>query len=283
MRQPLAADVVRGGRRAARRVRPALHDGGRRHRDRRTALRPGAVRVDRGIGVRAVCAQGSGAADDAVPGGLAPDRRTRLRARTSPPTTTRRSWPTGPTWSSSTGTSVEAGELDHAEELREAIHEADAELRQLGVRGSLPSPDAPGRRPVTRSTKRRQDAPNLPRRAVAKTTVGREYAGRFRPSMFVTLTCDSYGPVRDDGTPVDPDRYDYRRAARDAVHFSSLVDRWWQNLRRVVGWDAQYFATVEPQRRAAPHLHAAIRGQHPARGHPAGHGGHLSPGLVAGA
>jgi hypothetical protein len=31
----------------------------------------------------------------------------------------------------------------------------------------------------------------------------------------------------------------------------------------VVGWDAQYFATVEPQRRAAPHLHAAIRGSIP--------------------
>jgi hypothetical protein len=159
--------------------------------------------------------------------------------------------------------SVDAGELDQADELREAIHEADAELRQLGVRGKLPSPDAPGRRPVSRSTKRRQDAPNLPRRAVAKTTVGREYAGRFRPSMFVTLTCDTYGRVRDDGTPVHPDSYDYRRAARDAVHFSSLVDRWWQNLRRVVGWDAQYFATVEPQRRAAPHLHTAIRGSIP--------------------
>jgi hypothetical protein len=47
------------------------------------------------------------------------------------------------------------------------------------------------------------------------------------------------------------------------VHFSSLVDRWWQNLRRVVGWDAQYFATVEPQKRATPHLHAAVRGSIP--------------------
>lgn len=93
--------------------------------------------------------------------------------------------------------------------------------------------------------------------------MGREFAGRYRPSMFVTLTCDSYGPVRDDGTPVDPDSYDYRRAARDAVHFASLADRWWQNLRRVLGWDVQYFATVEPQRRAAPHLHTALRGSIP--------------------
>ncbi|GAA3019779.1 replication initiator [Actinokineospora globicatena] len=147
-----------------------------------------------------------------------------------------------------------------ADDLREEIRSLDDELHQLGVRGRLPSPDAQPHRAPVRSTKRRQDAPNLPRRKVERRTVGREYAGGFRPSMFVTLTCDSYGPVRDDGTPVNPDRYDYRRAARDAVHFASLVDRWWQNLRRVVGWDVQYFATVEPQRRVAPHLHAAVRG-----------------------
>jgi Replication initiator protein, pSAM2 len=155
----------------------------------------------------------------------------------------------------------EAGE--DTDELREEIHRTDEELRQLGVRGRLPSPDAQVTKLPKRSTKRRQDAPDLPRRKVANTTVGREYAGKFRPSMFVTLTLDSYGRVREDGTPVDPTNYDYRRAARDAVHFSSLVDRWWQNLRRVVGWDVQYFATVEPQKRAAPHLHAALRGSIP--------------------
>ncbi|WET79504.1 replication initiator protein [Amycolatopsis sp. QT-25] len=157
----------------------------------------------------------------------------------------------------------EVSDQAEADELREEIQGVDDELRQLGMRGRLPSIDLPTKRAVKRSTKRRQDAPNLPRRKVAKTTVGREYAGRFRPSMFVTLTCDTYGSVRSDGSPVDPSTYDYRRAARDAVHFSALVDRWWQNLRRVVGWDAQYFATVEPQRRAAPHLHAAIRGSVP--------------------
>ncbi|MDQ3405331.1 MAG: replication initiator protein [Actinomycetota bacterium] len=156
---------------------------------------------------------------------------------------------------------VDAGAAGDADELREEIHSIDTELRELGVRGRLPSPDAvPVKRTPVRSTKRRQDAPNLPRRRVEKRTVGREYAGRFRPSMFVTLTCDSYGAVRGDGSPVNPATYDYRRAARDAVHFASLVDRWWQNLRRVVGWDIQYFATVEPQKRAAPHLHTAIRG-----------------------
>lgn len=158
---------------------------------------------------------------------------------------------------------VQAGRAGDAEELREAIQEADEKLRQQDVRGRLPSPDAPAKRPRARSTRRRQDAPNLPTRRVQNTTLGREYAGRYRPSMFVTLTCNSYGRVHQDGTPVDPDSYDYRRAARDAVHFASLIDRWWQNLRRVVGWDVQYFATVEPQRRAAPHLHTALRGSIP--------------------
>jgi hypothetical protein len=158
---------------------------------------------------------------------------------------------------------VSDGDLDEAEELREEIAKTDEELRQLGMRGRLPSPDAPAKKPTKRSTKRRQDAADLPRRKVDKRTTGREYAGKYRPSMFVTLTLDSYGRVHDDGTPVNPVTYDYRRAARDAVHFSSLVDRWWQNLRRVVGWDVQYFATVEPQKRATPHLHAAVRGSIP--------------------
>ncbi|WP_433437001.1 replication initiator [Nonomuraea sp. CA-141351] len=53
------------------------------------------------------------------------------------------------------------------------------------------------------------------------------------------------------------------RAARDALHFSKLVDRFVQNLRRVAGYDVQYFATVESQKRLAPHLHMAIRGTLP--------------------
>ncbi len=158
---------------------------------------------------------------------------------------------------------VDAGEAGHADELRDEIRSVDEELHASGVRGRLPNPDGAPKKPPTRSTRRRQDAPNLPRLKVAERTVGREYAGGFRPSMFITLTCDTYGPVRGDGSPVNPATYDYRRAARDAVHFASLVDRWWQNLRRAVGWDVQYFATVEPQKRTAPHLHAAIRGSVP--------------------
>jgi hypothetical protein len=66
----------------------------------------------------------------------------------------------------------------------------------------------------------------------------------YRPSMFVTLTLGSYGRVTAEGVPVDPERYDYRRAALDALHFPKLVDRFWQNLRRCAGY----------QVRTSPHL-----------------------------
>ncbi|GAA2680749.1 hypothetical protein LV78_003915 [Actinosynnema pretiosum] len=155
---------------------------------------------------------------------------------------------------------VDEGDDTGAEEVREEVAEVDAELRQLGIRGKLPALEARPRLARKRSTKRRQDAPNLPRRPVTKRTVGAVFGGKYRPSTFLTLTLDSYGKVRGDGTPVNPATYDYRRAARDAVHFAALLDRFVQNLRRCVGWDVQYFSTVEPQRRLAPHWHAAIRG-----------------------
>ena len=82
----------------------------------------------------------------------------------------------------------------------------------------------------------------------------------YRPSMFLTLTCDSYGKVSGDGTPADPATYDYQRAARDAIHFPALFDRLIQNLRRYLGYDVQYFAAIEPQKRLAPHAHIVFRG-----------------------
>jgi hypothetical protein len=122
-----------------------------------------------------------------------------------------------------------------------------------------------GRR--VRSTRRRQDVPDLPSLRVESRTIGRMFEApngrRFRPSTFATFTLPSYGRVRADGTPVDPGRYDYRRQALDAMHFPKLVDRLWQNLRRATGYRVQYFAVVEAQRRLAPHLHAAIRGAIP--------------------
>src|SRR5450755_260386 len=85
---------------------------------------------------------------------------------------------------------------DHAEaagrdtsELDELAAELDEEITRSGVRGNV----LPGRRPERRhrSTRRRQDAPDLPRRAVAPRTIGKTYTApdgkTFRPSMFPGL------------------------------------------------------------------------------------------------
>jgi len=119
-----------------------------------------------------------------------------------------------------------------------------------------------------RSTRRRQDVSDLPRVPVENRTVGRTFTApsgvTYRPSMFVTLTLPSYGKIIPGrGVPADPDHYGYRRAALDALHFPKLVDRWVQNLRRGAGYRVQHFSCVEPQRRLAPHLHAALRGAIP--------------------
>ncbi len=174
-----------------------------------------------------------------------------------------------------------AAEWDQVADLEAAIGEVEQAITESGMRGAVapPHPERDDKGRVInnddegdgsrrrRSTRRRQDAPDLPRLPVAPRTVGRTYTTpdgqSLRPSMFLTLTLDSYGRVRDDGTPLDPDRYDYRRAAWDAVHFPALLDRFWQNLRRAVGWNVQYFGAIEPQRRLAPHAHFAIRGTIP--------------------
>ena len=120
-----------------------------------------------------------------------------------------------------------------------------------------------------RSTRHLPGFPDLPVLPVEDRTIGRAFTdaktGRtYRPSMFVTLTLPSYGKVTPGtGVPRNPGSYDYRRAALDALLFPRLVDRFWQNLRRAAGYKVQYFAAVEPQRRLAPHLHAAVRGAIP--------------------
>ena len=148
---------------------------------------------------------------------------------------------------------------------QESLDEVDALLRRSGVRGTV---EPPARARRARSTRRRQDVPDLPRRPMTSTTLGRVFTDArtgqvFRPSLFLTVTLPSYGRVRSDGTPVDPGSYDYVRAGRDALHFGKVLDRLVQNLRRVAGYDLQYFAVVEPQRRLAAHAHFAIRGTLP--------------------
>lgn len=169
------------------------------------------------------------------------------------------------------------GDHELADAIKALVADLDVELRELGVRGRLPALDEKPRRKA-KSTRRRDDLPDLPRQKVNKAlTVGTAYAnGKYRPSTFFTLTLDSYGTinrVRDpetgkmvsDGSPRDPESYDYTRQARDTIHLARLFDRWMQNLRRAVGWNVQYFATVEPQKRGAPHLHIAIRGSIPSK------------------
>ena len=150
---------------------------------------------------------------------------------------------------------------DDPADFDKLIDELDEQIAAAGVRGTA-APTRPARR--HRSTRRRQDAPDLPKRKISARTVGKTYTApdgkTFRPSLFVTLTCPSYGRVGEDGAPADPASYDYDRAARDALAFAALFDRFIQNLRRYVGYDLQYFAAVEPQKRLAPHVHIAMRG-----------------------
>jgi hypothetical protein len=133
---------------------------------------------------------------------------------------------------------TEAAGGDTAED-QAVIGELDELITKAGMRGNV-LPAKPARR--HRSTRRRQDTPDLPKRKISPRTVGKTYTASdgktFRPSMFITLTCPSYGRVQADGTPADPAAYDYTRAARDALHF----------------------AAIEPQRRLAPHIHIAMRG-----------------------
>jgi hypothetical protein len=74
-----------------------------------------------------------------------------------------------------------------------------------------------------RSTRRLDGIPDLPTVPMEERTTGRAFTdpvtgATFRPSMFLTLTLPSYGKVIPGrGIPADPGRYDYRRAALDAV------------------------------------------------------------------
>ena len=89
--------------------------------------------------------------------------------------------------------------------LDELTSELDAEISRAGIRGKV-APDRPARR--HRSTRRRQDAPDLPRRKVGPRTAGKTHTApdgkTFRPSMFVTPTCPSYGRTGEQGVPRRP-------------------------------------------------------------------------------
>jgi hypothetical protein len=166
------------------------------------------------------------------------------------------------------------------------VDDADAE--------SEPVAESQSRR--VRSTRRRSDVEELPRTPAENRSVGRTFTApdetTYRPSMFVTLTLGSYGRVvsaKPDthvlgaGSPVSPERYDYRGEPRSrrCSFFSRLFDRWMQNLRRCAGFLVQYFGAIEPQRRLAPHIHLADPRCDPARGAPGGDARDLPAAVVA--
>ena len=180
---------------------------------------------------------------------------------------------------------------DQVAELDRAIDQLDETLSTMRIRGGLAVPADVVKPRRARSTKRRDDADELPRRPIQDRTVGTVYKGKdgksHQPSTFLTVTLGGHGPVHTGirtrrgrltpcecgtlhgqadpllGTPFDPETYDYRAAALDAVFFAAGLDRFWQNLRRAVGWKVQYAGTVELQKRLAPHGHFAMRGTLP--------------------
>ena len=79
---------------------------------------------------------------------------------------------------------------EECEEIRDIVAELDERAaRRSGSAAGSPR-STPNRDRAQRSTRRRQDAPNLPRRPVEDRTVGRVFGGKYRPSTFLTLTCD---------------------------------------------------------------------------------------------
>jgi hypothetical protein len=92
-------------------------------------------------------------------------------------------------------------------DLDELLAELDVEITRAGVRGTVTTShkDGAARTRRSRPTRRRQDTLDLPRRKIAPQTIGKVFTAldgkSYRPSMFLTLTCDSYGKVNDDGTP----------------------------------------------------------------------------------
>ena len=146
-----------------------------------------------------------------------------------------------------------------AETVAELDHELRAARRPRPARPARPGPPGP-----QRSTRRRQDAPNLPRRPVERRTAR---AGVRRPLPALHVPHPHPGLLRAGG------RRRRRASTRTPTTTGgppgtrSTSRRWSTGSGRTPaaasGWEVQYFGTVEPQRRGAPHFHAAIRGTIP--------------------
>ena len=166
----------------------------------------------------------------------------------------------------------------------ELITELDAEITTAGIRGKAAPGPSPARR--HRSTRRRQDAPDLPRRKISPRTVGKTYTtpdGKtFRPSLFVTLDVPVLRAGRRGRSTRRPGQsYEYDRAARDALHVRRAVRPVHPEpapLPRLRPAVLRRHRTPAAARPARPHRHARHRspGRDPPRP-----GRHLPPGLVA--
>ena len=145
-------------------------------------------------------------------------------------------------------------------ELDELTAELDEEITRSGLRGNVLPNDRCGAPLDPAPPGRPRPAPAAGRPAHGRQDLHRAGRQDLPPVHVPHPDLRQLRQGHRDGIPADPDRYDYQRAARDALHFAALFDRLIQNLRRLVGYDLQYFAAVEPQRRLAPHVHVAIRG-----------------------
>jgi hypothetical protein len=181
---------------------------------------------------------------------------------------------------------------DQVRGLDEGLEELEEYLAGQRLRGKLPKPNTPRKPRIVRSTRRRQDfgtLPNLPveDRSIGKLHTNRDGSRSYNHSMLVTLTSPSFGAVHTGnrrrrgqliacecgrlhgekdpilGTPLDPASYDHNGHAKALILFSRVGDRFWQNLRRKVGYKIAHAGVVEMQRRLATHAHYAVRGTIP--------------------
>ena len=161
-----------------------------RHRPRRAGPHP--VRAHPRLGVPAVRRAGPDPAGRAMPRGWHLDHEPVIDP--DPATDEQRALVTDRAEAQADRDALADEGLDTTE-LDERIGELDEQITDAGMRGNV----LPARPRRHRSTRRRQDAAPLPRRPVSPRTVGKTYTApdgkTFRPSLFVTLTCPSYGQV----------------------------------------------------------------------------------------
>src|SRR5260370_4133716 len=137
-----------------------------------------------------------------MPGRLAPQERTRHRTR--PASDEQRMWierraDTQRHRDHARDTGHDTAELD------ELNGELNTEITRSGMRGHvLP----PGHARRHRSTRRRQDTPDPPRRPLPPRTIGQTHttaSGKtFRPPMFITRPAGTSGKLTSMGVPPDP-------------------------------------------------------------------------------